>query len=140
MYELRYATTGSGLGFAGSGRNYQRAYVVLGPGAPFLRVMPRGIRGLGERLDHQPWRPIEFPQDRSFSRAFWVEGGDEGAIRSYLEPGRRRFLLRHARGWRFNAGPEGVALLRRGRTPRGEWPRVALILERLATAVEAARW
>jgi hypothetical protein len=142
LYELRYATALQGeYGPTGHGHNYQRAYVVLGAGAPFLRAMPRGILSLRERLDgYRPASPISFPQDRSFSEAFWVEGTDESAIRCFLEPQLRAFLLAHARGWRFNAGPEGVALVHRGRTPRAEMSRAALILERLASATETARW
>ncbi len=49
-------------------------------------------------------------------------------------------LLAHARGWRFNAGPEGVVLVHRGRTPRREMSRVALTLEKLATVTERGRW
>ncbi len=141
LYELRYATALIGeFGPTGHGHNYQRAYVILGAGAPFLRAMPKGILSLRERLDgYRPASSIAFPQDRPFSGAFWVEGADEVAIRSYLGPQLRHFLLAHAKGWRFNAGPEGVALLHCGRTPSREMSRVAVTLERLAVAAEATR-
>lgn len=132
LYELRYTA-------AYSNHNYQRACVVLGAGAPYLRATPRGLLAFRETRDFPAVRCIDFPQDRRFSKAFCVAGTNEVAIRSYLGPQLRQFLLAHAKGWRFNAGPEGVALLHCGRTPSREMSRVAVSLERLAVAAEATR-
>lgn len=108
---------------------YQRAYVMLGYGAPHLRAVPTALYG-------KPAKPIEFPEDRTFAKRFWVEGADVGAVRHYLRPGLRRFLLAQGGGWRFHAGPEGVALIARGRTRPAEVAQVRLILERLAAVAE----
>lgn len=109
----------------------QRAYVVLGPGAPYLRALPKVVFGKSAS-------PIVISDDRAFSKTFWVEGTDREAIRRYLGPEVRRFLLAQGNPWRFHAGPEGVALMCRGRAPRRESARIRATLERLATLTEAA--
>ncbi|MBI2458847.1 MAG: hypothetical protein HYV46_22295 [candidate division NC10 bacterium] len=109
----------------------QRAYVTLGPGAPYLRALPKVIFG-------KPASPIGIDEDRAFSRTFWVEGTDREAIRRYLGPELREFLVVRGNPWRFHAGPEGVALVCRGRASSAETSRIRATLERLATVTEAA--
>lgn len=123
-----------------------RAYIVLGPG-PHLRVAPKNV--FGEPADH-----IEFPEDPRFSKTFWVEGQDEQACRRFLGPELRQLLLAvnadpeewwsPALGafglggpWTLNAGPEGVVLVRAGRTPTAEVSHIRNNLERLVAATEA---
>jgi hypothetical protein len=109
----------------------QRAYILLGPGAPHLRALPKVIFGKSAS-------PIHMDDDPAFSRTFWVEGADREAIRRYLGPDLRRFLLARGAPWRFHAGPEGVALLCRGRTPSREAFRIRATLEQMAILTEAA--
>ena len=116
---------------------FRRAYVVLGPRAPHLLASPRRRFTILEEYE-EPTGAIGFPEDPPFSRTFWVWGADPVAIRLFLGPELRRFLLAYRRGWRFHAGPEGAALSRWGRTPPSEWPQMRAILERLAAVVEAA--
>ncbi len=121
-----------------AGDEYWHAYVILGPGAPSLRVMSKAFLG-------KPPHPIEFAEDRRFSKAFWVEGTETGATRVYLGPALRRFLLAQGKEWGFLGGPEGVALVRhiggvetRQRLPAPEASETAAIFERLAAVTEAA--
>ncbi len=137
LYEWVYQTLTS----AGRDTLEQVAYIVLGPGAPYLRATPK-------RLFAEPSDPIEFPEDPDFSKTFWVEGPDKAAIRRYLGPEFRQFLLTLGRGRRFHAGPEGVALARLPhltghhqagfRASTDEVYEARTILERLAALAEAA--
>jgi len=119
------------------------AYIVLAPGPPRLHVGPKGVFG-------KPADRIDFPKDPRFSKAFWVQGQDEGACRRFLGPELRQFLLAmNAREpWALNVGPEGVVLLRGpvwwdqtrqpqgGRTPTAEVSQLRKNLERLMAATE----
>jgi hypothetical protein len=109
----------------------QRAYILLGQGAPYLRAFPKVIFGKSAT-------PIEIGDDRAFSRTYWVEGTDREAVRRYLGLELRRFLLARGSPWRLHVGPEGVALLCRGRAPGREASRIRATLEQLATLTEAA--
>jgi hypothetical protein len=111
---------------------YRRAYVIFIPGAPYLRVTPKGLFG-------KPANSVDLKaDDRAFARAFHVEGSDEEAIRRYLGPELRRFLLGLSGTWGFLAGTEGVALVAFGQLSETEVPQTASILERLATVAHAA--
>jgi hypothetical protein len=109
----------------------QRAYVVLGSGAPEFTAAPKGVFG-------KPGVPVVLAEDRAFARAFWVEGSDERAIRRYLGPELRRFLLDQESPWRLHARPAGVAVVREGRMRTPDQAQVTKTLERLVMAVEAA--
>lgn len=136
----------------------QHAYIVLGLATPYLRLAPKRVFG-------KPANTIDFPDDRAFSKAFWVEGTDEVAVRRFLGPDLRKFLLslfkqwrRDLRwrewrerlsgpsgdtswpmsAWRFHAGPEGVALVLGSRTGSAEAHHIRAMFERLVTVTEAA--
>ena len=109
----------------------QRAYAVLGSGAPEFTVAPKGVFG-------RPPAPIVLAEDRAFARAFWVQGDDERAIRRYLGQELRSFLLDQESPWRLHARPAGVALVREGRMTTPDQGQVTRTLERLVMAVEAA--
>jgi hypothetical protein len=112
----------------------QRAYVILGPGAPYLRALPKVIFG-------KPVNSIDIGDDPAFFRTFWLEGSDREAIRHCLGKELRDFLLARGSPWRFHAGPEGVTLLCGGNTPRKEVSRIRATLEQMATLTETqARW
>ena len=137
LYEWVYQTLTS----EGRDTLEQVAYIVLGPGAPYLRTTPKRFFG-------EPSNPIEFPEDPAFSNAFWVDGPDKAAIRRYLGLELRQFLLSLGKGRRFHAGPEGVALVRGthltghhqagGRASTAEVDEARTILKRLAALAEAA--
>jgi hypothetical protein len=109
----------------------QRAYVVLGSGAPELAAAPKGVFG-------KPSAPIVLAEDRAFARAFWLEGKDERAVRRYLCPELRSLLLAQDGPWRLHARPAGVALVREGKARTPDRAQVTRTLEQLALAVEAA--
>jgi hypothetical protein len=104
--------------------------VLLGSGSPHLRALPKVIFGKSAC-------PIDMDDDPRFSRTFWVEGTDRKGIRRYLGPELRHFFLAHGAPWLFHAGPEGVALVCRGRVPRKEAARIRAALKRLATLTES---
>ena len=117
---------------------YWHGHVILGPRAPSFRVLPKAFLGM-------PAHPIDFAEDRRFSKAFWVEGAETSATRLYLGPELRRFLITQGRDWGFRAGPEGVAPVQhigkvetRQRLPVPEASVTAASFERLATVTEAA--
>lgn len=129
-----------------------RAYVILGAGAPYLRVMPK-------ELFAKPADSIDFPDDLAFSQAFHVLGTDERATRRCLTPELRRLLLAYCKGpdrasgwiakisdpwaawavssptslWSFHGGPEGVALVSPGWASKADAPQMAVVFEQLAT-------
>jgi hypothetical protein len=136
----------------------QHAYIVFGLATPYLRLASKRVFG-------KPANTIDFPDDRAFSKAFWIEGTDEVAVRRFLGPELRQFLLsllkewsRDLRwrewrerlsgpsgdtswsmsAWRFHAGPEGVALVLGSRTDSTEAHHVKAMFERLVTVTEAA--
>jgi hypothetical protein len=111
-----------------------RAYIVLGPVVPILCVLSK--RWSVEK----PADPIYLPEDPAFSEAFWILGNDQASVPRFLGPELRQFLLAEARGkgCRFHAGPEGVALIRKGRASESELAQMKATLERLAGLAEAA--
>jgi hypothetical protein len=119
------------LGGLRAANQEQRAYAVLGSGAPEFTVAPKGVFG-------KPSAPIVLAEDRAFAKAFWLEGSDERAIRRYLGQELRSFLLDQESPWRLHARPAGVALVREGRMRTPSQAQVTRTLERLAMAVEAA--
>ena len=112
-------------------REEQRAFVVLGNGAPEFIAAPKGVFG-------KPAAPIVLAEDRAFTKAFWLEGSDERAIRRYLGQELRALLLDQEGPFRLHGGPAGVALVREGRMKTPSQAKVTKTLERLAMAVEAA--
>lgn len=139
--EWSYGIISSYVFAHGGGHVYQRAYLVLCPGIPDMLIVPKGAWD-------EPANSVDFPEDASFSKTFWVEGRDKEAVRRFLGPEMRGFLLLHGPGstlqtilhWTgmtFQAGPEGAALVRNGRTPTTELSQMATILESLAVATEA---
>jgi hypothetical protein len=130
------ATTGIGLSIFDVVHRptvHNHAYVVLGPRAPSLCVLPK--RWFGKPAD-----PIGFPEDPTFSEAFWTLGTDGASVRRYVGPDLRQFLSAEAQGegCRFHAGPEGVALIRKGHASESELAQMKTTLERLAALAEAA--
>lgn len=112
-------------------REEQRAFVVLGNGAPEFSAAPKGVFG-------KPSAPIVLAEDRAFARAFWLDGSDDRAIRRYLGPELRALLLDQKGPFRLHGRRAGVALVREGRMRTPSQAQVTKTLERLAMAVEAA--
>ncbi len=108
------------------------AYLVLGCGGPHLRVYPKALFG-------KPADCVQVTGDPVFSKRFHVQARDQEAVRWYLGPALRRFLLAQAGWWSFHAEPHGVALVAEGEIPGSETPQMRMVLERLLAAVEAAR-
>jgi hypothetical protein len=109
----------------------QRAFVVLGNGAPEFIAAPKGVFG-------KPSAPIVLAEDRAFAKAFWVEGSDERAVRRYLGQELRALLLEQEGPFRLHGRAAGVALVREGRMTTPSQAQVTKTLERLALAVDAA--
>ena len=136
LYEWWSATGDVQAGYGAHTIHYHHAYIVLGPGAPYLRVTPKGL--FPNPADEFGGPDIGTAEDPDFYKTFRVQGTDEGDIRRYLGGELRRFLLAQGTGCRFHAGPEGVALVLGGRMHSTEAHHVKGMLEGLATVTESA--